>query len=199
MWWTIQDVTAGTAVETYNSDLSHAAARLLPDDFQGRSRLVGGCLVNQILWVPTINNNLAFRSAAGGCFPGDFTARASLIFDFREKWAVFRTQSTLAPALTTIQFEAGPKPTGNWRETLSTLCKNRIPVNAQPRSCSGHLQGPSHPGKTSASGRRQLPPCLRGQITESLLDSGKFENRSALAHYLGVSRARVTQVLKRLT
>ena len=132
MWWTIQDVTAGTAVETYNSDLSHAAARLLPDDFQGRSRLVGGCLVNQILWVPTINNNLAFRSAAGGCFPGDFTARASLIFDFREKWAVFRTQSTLAPALTTIQFEAGPKPTGNWPETLSTLCKNQIPVNAHP-------------------------------------------------------------------
>lgn len=34
---------------------------------------------------------------------------------------------------------------------------------------------------------------------ESLLESGKFENRSALARYLGVSRARVTQVLKRLT
>lgn len=32
----------------------------------------------------------------------------------------------------------------------------------------------------------------------SLLDSGKFENRAALARYLGVSRARVTQVLKRL-
>src|SRR5262249_8642605 len=62
-------------------------------------------------------------------------ARESLILIFREKWAVSRTQSTLAPALTTIQFEAGPKPTGNWRKTLSTLCKNRIPVNAQPRSC----------------------------------------------------------------
>lgn len=33
---------------------------------------------------------------------------------------------------------------------------------------------------------------------QSLLDSGKFENRAALARYLGVSRARVTQVLKRL-
>jgi Mn-dependent DtxR family transcriptional regulator len=32
----------------------------------------------------------------------------------------------------------------------------------------------------------------------SLLDSGRFENRAALARHLGVSRARVTQVLKRL-
>jgi hypothetical protein len=33
---------------------------------------------------------------------------------------------------------------------------------------------------------------------QALLDSGKFENRAALARYLGVSRARVTHVLKRL-
>jgi hypothetical protein len=33
---------------------------------------------------------------------------------------------------------------------------------------------------------------------QSLLDSGKFESRAALARYLGVSRARVTQVLRRL-
>lgn len=33
---------------------------------------------------------------------------------------------------------------------------------------------------------------------QALLDSGKFENRAALARHLGVSRARVTQVLKRL-
>lgn len=33
---------------------------------------------------------------------------------------------------------------------------------------------------------------------QSLLDSGQFENRAALARYLSVSRARVTQVLKRL-
>lgn len=32
----------------------------------------------------------------------------------------------------------------------------------------------------------------------ALLDSGKFENRAALARHLGVSRARVTQVLRRL-
>ncbi len=33
---------------------------------------------------------------------------------------------------------------------------------------------------------------------QALLDSGKFESRAALARYLGVSRARVTQVLNRL-
>ena len=33
---------------------------------------------------------------------------------------------------------------------------------------------------------------------QALLDTGKFENRAALARHLGVSRARVTQVLKRL-
>jgi hypothetical protein len=33
---------------------------------------------------------------------------------------------------------------------------------------------------------------------QELLDSGKFENRAALARHLGVSRARVTQVLRRL-
>lgn len=31
---------------------------------------------------------------------------------------------------------------------------------------------------------------------QALLDSGKFESRAALARHLGVSRARVTQVLK---
>ena len=33
---------------------------------------------------------------------------------------------------------------------------------------------------------------------QALLDSGKFESRAALARHLGVSRARVTQVLNRL-
>ena len=33
---------------------------------------------------------------------------------------------------------------------------------------------------------------------QSLLDSGKFENRAALARHFGVSRARVTQALNRL-
>ncbi len=33
---------------------------------------------------------------------------------------------------------------------------------------------------------------------QALLDTGQFESRAALARYLGVSRARVTQVLKRI-
>ena len=33
---------------------------------------------------------------------------------------------------------------------------------------------------------------------QALLDTGNFENRAALARHVGVSRARVTQVLKRL-
>lgn len=33
---------------------------------------------------------------------------------------------------------------------------------------------------------------------QSVLDTDKFENRAALARHLGVSRARVTQVLRRL-
>ncbi len=33
---------------------------------------------------------------------------------------------------------------------------------------------------------------------QSLLDSGKFESRAALARHVGASRARVTQVLRRL-
>ena len=34
---------------------------------------------------------------------------------------------------------------------------------------------------------------------QSLMDSGKFESRAALARYLGVRRPRVTQVLRRLS
>jgi hypothetical protein len=35
-------------------------------------------------------------------------------------------------------------------------------------------------------------------LTIGLLDSDRFENRAALARHLGVSRARVTQVLRRI-
>jgi hypothetical protein len=41
-------------------------------------------------------------------------------------------------------------------------------------------------------------PLKLARYYQSLLDSGQFENRAALARYLGVSRARVTQVLRRL-
>jgi hypothetical protein len=41
-------------------------------------------------------------------------------------------------------------------------------------------------------------PLMIARYYRSLLDSGQFENRAALARYLGVSRARVTQVLRRM-
>lgn len=41
-------------------------------------------------------------------------------------------------------------------------------------------------------------PLRLARYYQSLLDSGKFESRVALARFLGVSRARVTQVLNRL-
>jgi hypothetical protein len=40
-------------------------------------------------------------------------------------------------------------------------------------------------------------PLKLARYYQSLLDSGKFESRAALARYLGVSRARVTQILRR--
>jgi hypothetical protein len=50
--------------------------------------------------------------------------------------------------------------------------------------------------KTARKERRD--PLKLARYYQSLMDSGKFECRAALARYLGVSRARVTQVLKRL-
>jgi hypothetical protein len=47
----------------------------------------------------------------------------------------------------------------------------------------------------SRSGR---DPLRLARYYQSLLASGKFESRVALARFLGVSRARVTQVLNRL-
>ena len=41
-------------------------------------------------------------------------------------------------------------------------------------------------------------PLRLARYYQSLLDTGKFESRAALARFLGVSRARVTQVLNRL-
>lgn len=41
-------------------------------------------------------------------------------------------------------------------------------------------------------------PLALARFYQALLDSGKVESRAALARHLGVSRARVTQVLRRL-
>jgi hypothetical protein len=50
----------------------------------------------------------------------------------------------------------------------------------------------------SATPKEPRDPLKLAHYYESLIDSGQFENRAALARYLGVSRARVTQVLRRL-
>ena len=52
------------------------------------------------------------------------------------------------------------------------------------------------PSKPPQKQRRD--PMRLARYYQSLLDSGKFESRAALARHLGVSRARVTQVLNRL-
>jgi hypothetical protein len=46
--------------------------------------------------------------------------------------------------------------------------------------------------------KERRDPLKLAQYYQSLMDSGNFENRAALARYLGVSRSRVTQVLQRL-
>jgi hypothetical protein len=48
------------------------------------------------------------------------------------------------------------------------------------------------------SKRPARDPLRLARYYQSLLDGGKFESRAALARFLGVSRARVTQVLNRL-
>ena len=52
--------------------------------------------------------------------------------------------------------------------------------------------------KTETAKKERRDPLKTARYYQALLDSGKFENRAALARYLGVSRARVTQVLNRL-
>jgi hypothetical protein len=47
-------------------------------------------------------------------------------------------------------------------------------------------------------GKPRRDPLRLARYYQSLLDSGKFESRAALARFLGVSRANVTQVLNRL-
>ena len=47
-------------------------------------------------------------------------------------------------------------------------------------------------------GKPDRDPLRLARYYQSLLDTGKFESRAALARFLGVSRARVTQILNRL-
>ena len=52
--------------------------------------------------------------------------------------------------------------------------------------------------KEASSTRLEHDPLKLARYYQSLLDSGQFENHAALARHLGVSRAIVTQVLRRL-
>ena len=57
------------------------------------------------------------------------------------------------------------------------------------------------PDRPKPERKRRSPgrdPLKLARYYQSLLDSGKLESRAALARFLGVSRARVTQVLNRL-
>lgn len=58
---------------------------------------------------------------------------------------------------------------------------------------------PSDPKtNTEAAPKERRDPLKLARYYQSLMDSGRFESRAALARDLGVSRARVTQVLRRL-
>ena len=52
--------------------------------------------------------------------------------------------------------------------------------------------------RSRGGGRVKPDPLSRACYYQSLLDGGVVKNRADLARYLGVSRARVTQVLRRL-
>jgi hypothetical protein len=75
---------------------------------------------------------------------------------------------------------------------LNRLCRKPIiefyAWNTPPTS----KKEQNDPGKPDRDPRRLA------HYYQSLLDTGKFESRAALARFLGVSRARVTQVLNRL-
>ena len=56
----------------------------------------------------------------------------------------------------------------------------------------------NRPKVVTKSPEPKIDPLRIARYYQSLLDTGKFESQAALARFLGVSRARVTQVLNRL-
>ena len=81
--------------------------------------------------------------------------------------------------------ELGAFGTNKLRQTREIVFYPWNPVSAIPK-----------PQKAPQKPRRDRMRLAR--YYQSLLDSGKFESRAAHARHLGVSRARVTQVLRRL-
>ena len=77
--------------------------------------------------------------------------------------------------------------------------RRKAKVELTPWQASG---GPPSARLPDPEGPPLTPPrgdaVALARFYQGLLDSGKFANRAALARHLGVSRARVTQVLRRL-
>lgn len=81
--------------------------------------------------------------------------------------------------------ELGAFPTNKLRQTS---IDEFYPWTRPPATPKGESKAPS----------QKRDPLRLARYYQSLLDSGKFESRAALARHLDVSRARVTQVLNRL-
>ena len=64
-------------------------------------------------------------------------------------------------------------------------------ISVFPWGCSSEQKAPPKPAPAVP-----LDPLKLARHYQALLDTGRFENRAALARHLGVSRARVTQVLR---
>ena len=74
------------------------------------------------------------------------------------------------------------------------LKSGAVPFNGD--SCRAAMENDTR--SRSIEPKEKRDPLKLARYYQSLLDSGKFESRAALSHYLSVSRARVTQVLGRL-
>jgi len=81
----------------------------------------------------------------------------------------------------------------NQKNRLREFPKRTLPENRAPLNGSSETEP-----KMSAAHDEPRDPLELARYYQSLLESGQFANRAALARFLGVSRARVTQVLQRL-
>jgi len=81
-------------------------------------------------------------------------------------------------------------------QVIATVAADGLPVGRSGPKPRYNLRRAIRPEHVTLPSRQSRTGGAR--YYQSLLDSGRFENRAALARYRGVSRARVTQVLRRL-
>ena len=98
--------------------------------------------------------------------------------------------------------EVGEKaPRDGLKSITGFVDRGSIRINRLRRSPVINIRPSGPPFEPEATSKLtpkpRLDPLHLARYYQSLLDSGKFESRAALARFLGVSRARVTQVLKR--